>query len=470
MRNILTIAGAVFVWFSILLSSPGEVKAQSTPVDSLTAAHLQAKLDLLVASNNLQGLSATVIIPGKGTWNGVSGISHASVPIDTAMVFGYASITKTFTAAAILLLQEDGLLSLSDSLHEFLPPSPNISSNITIKQLLQHTSGIFNYFDDPDWYNMVNSNPSQAMLPQFVLNNYVNTPYFAPGAGFHYSNTNFLLLGLIIEEVSGQSFASFMRQRLLNPLQLNSLYVREHEPATGVLSHNWWGPTTGPLGTDIYAMPMTALFGTSASDAALHGNAHDLARWGQLLFTGQVLQDTSLQLMKQMLSLNLGLFSGYGLGLMRFGTGNAKAWGHNGNFRGFSGCLMFSPADSIVVSLLCNRSSDGYPYAWQLLTTARQQLVTAAPTEVTGLRDALVCFPNPAQRMGNIQYTIQKAQHVEITLHNSLGQTVQMLLSQAQQAGEHSLTVDTGTLPAGLYFCTLQTDNGKLVQRWVLTQ
>src|SRR5688500_6809313 len=120
-------------------------------------------------------------MPGKGTWNGASGISHTGVPIDTAMIFGYASITKNFTAAAIMLLQEDSLLSISDSLHKFLPTYPNINPNITIKQLLQHTIGIFNSFDHTGWYNTVNNNPSVALTPQFVLNNYVNAPYFAAG-------------------------------------------------------------------------------------------------------------------------------------------------------------------------------------------------------------------------------------------------------------------------------------------------
>jgi D-alanyl-D-alanine carboxypeptidase len=469
MRNIFTTAGAVVVWFSLLFSSLNEANAQANPVDPLTAAALQTKLDNLAANNNLKGLSASVIIPGKGTWNGVSGISHATVPIDSAMVFGFASMTKTFTAAAIMLLQEDGLLSINDSLHEFLPPYPNIDSAITIKQLLQHTSGIYNFFESLPWNNTINSNPTQALLPQFVLNNYVNAPYFAPGASHYYSNTNFLLLGLIIEQVTGQSYASFIRQRLLDPLQLTSLFVREHETATGVFPHNWWGALSGPW-NDSYTMPMTSLFGTSAAEAAMAGNAYDLARWGQLLFTGQAVQDSSLQQMKQFWAYNGGLFTGYGLGLMRFGTGNTKAWGHNGNIRGFSGCFLFSPADSIVVSLLCNRSSAGHPYAWELLAVARQQQVTAAPGEVTGVRDGLVCYPNPVQGKGSIRYSLRKAQPVEITLQNSLGQTVKTLLREPQSAGEHSLTVDTKTLASGLYFCTLQTADSKLTQRWVITQ
>ena len=470
MRKLFTTAGAIVVGLSLLFGSLNESKAQSIPVDPQTAANLQAQLDLLVANNNLQGLSASVIIPGKGTWNGVSGFSHAGVPIDTAMVFAIGSVTQNFTSAAILLLQEDGLLSLSDSLRKFLPTYPNIDPNITIKQLLQHTSGIYNYFAHPACYTAVNSNPSQVLTPQFVLNNYVNAPYFPPGTSYQYSATNYLLLGLIIEEITVQPCASFFRQRLLDTLQLSSFYAREHEPATGVVPHNWAPTSPGGPGADISAIPLTALLGTSAATAALFGNAHDLARWGQLLFTGQVLQSNSLQQMEQFIPVSTGNASGYGLGLMRYGASNVQAWGHDARIKGFASGLMFSPADSIVVSILSNKETDGYTLAWDLLGTARQQLLSTAPDKADGLHDALVCQPNPVQGKGSIRYTLQKAQPVEITLQNSLGQTVQTLLSQPQQAGEHIMTIDTGTLPAGMYFCTLQTAGSRLVQRWVLTQ
>jgi len=468
MRNLsITVSGFVPLFF-LLFASLHAVKAQVTPVDPQTAAQLQTKLDQLHTASNLKGLSASVIIPGKGVWKGVSGISHAGVPLDTAMVFGFASVTKTFTAAGIMLLHQDGLLSINDSLHEYLPAYPNIDSSITIRQLLNHTSGIFNYFDNTSWYSTVNNNPSQAMTPQFVLNNYVNTPYFAPGAGHQYSNTNYLILGMIIEQVSGQSFAQFTRQRLLNPLQSGSIYVREHEPATGVLPHNWWGAPGGPA-NDIYTMPMTACFGTSASEAGMAGNARDLARWGQLLFTGAVLHDSLLMMMKQFVPLNGTLFSGYGLGLMRISSGNTQAWGHNGNFRGFSSAVFFSPADSIVVSVLSNQSADLTNIAWSLLSTSRQAL-DVATIEEKDSRDALVCYPNPVQGTGHIQYAIGKRQHVEITLHNSLGQTVRTLLSQPQNGGRHRLTVDTKALAPGVYFCTLRTAGGRVVQRWVVAQ
>ena len=470
MRKPVTLTLAVVACFTLLFSPLNEAKAQAAPVDPQTAARLQATLDSLLTAHNVKGLSASVIIPGKGTWKGVSGISHVGVPIDTAMVFAMGPVTQNLTAAAILLLQEDSLLSIDDPIHFYLSAYPNVNPNTTIRQLLQHTSGIFNYFAHPTWYTAVNNSPWQALTPSFVLNNCLYAPVAAPGATFDFSHTNYLLLGLIIEQVSGQSCASFFRQRLLDPLQLTSLYAGEHEPATGVIPHHWSPAAAAGSGTDLSAIPMTAILATSPAAVAMFGTPYDLARWSRLLFTGQVLQDTSLQLMKQFLTVIGGLSNGFGLGLKRYEAGNVQAWGHHGNIRGYSSCLLFSPSDSIAVSVSSNQPSVSEDLAWSLLTIAQQQLFSSAPGETDVLQDALTCFPNPVQWKGSIRYTLQKAQPVEITLQNSLGQTVQTLLSQPQQAGEHSLTIDTGTLPAGMYFCTLQTAGSRLVQRWVVTQ
>jgi D-alanyl-D-alanine carboxypeptidase len=471
MSKILTTVLIVLAWCSLLFSYPDKAIAQATPVDPQTAAQLQIKLDNLITQYNLKGLSASVIIPGKGTWNGVSGISHAGVPIDPAMVFGLGSITKTFVAATVMKLVQDSLLSLSDSIHTWLPnPYPNIDPNITVRQLLQHRTGLYNYPQNQAWGTALNSNLSATWTADQILNNFVLAPNSAPGVAYSYCNTNYLLLGRIIEEVTNSAWWNVVRNRLLTPLQLSSMFAVEREAATGSFPHNWqMQQSTGNL-IDLYNLPKAAAWTGSDAAGIMASNAYDVARFGQALFQGQVLQDTTLQLMRQFLPVNAGIFSGYGLGMMRFGTGNAQAWGHNGIIHGFSSCLMFSPADSIVVSLLANTATVPTNLAWSLLATARQQLVTAVPDEIAGSREAIVCYPNPAQGKGSIKYSLRKAQPVEITLQNSLGQNVQTLLSEPQQAGEHSLDVDTKTLASGMYFCTLQTADSKRVQRWVLTR
>ncbi len=443
--------------------------AQTPGVDSATAAALQNRLDAIRALKNVKGLSASVIIPGKGTWNGVSGVSHDTVPIDTAMVFAIGSVSKNFTATAILLLQEDGALSVNDSLHQYLPSFPNIDSTITIKQLLQHRSGIYNYTDNTAWQNAVNNSPSQPMLPLDVLNNYIGNPTGAPGSGFRYSNTNYLLLGLIIEEASGMEYHSFIRQRVLDPHQLNSFYVAENEPATGVAPHNWSDPDMNGSATDIYNFPLTAVFGSSPADGALTGTPNDLARYGQLLYTGQILQDSSLQQMLQFGATMSSTFNGYGLGTMRFMLGGHPVWGHSGNIAGFAATLAFSPTDSIVVALASNQDVISTSLALSMLQHARLTLVSATTPEVINEIN-LTCFPNPTTGKGTIEYTLQQPEFVQISLLNSIGREVKLLEEKLQQPGGHRISVDTRDLPAGLYFCTFKTKNSSLVKRWVITK
>ena len=141
----------LLIWLVALLPA----LAQQGPVSPVLATALQSRLDQEHTTRNLKGISASLIIPGEGVWNGVSGVSHAAVPIDTAMVSGVGSITKTLVATLMLQLQEDGLLSLTDSLHKWLPSYPNVNPNLTIKQLLQQRSGLYNHTNSQAWASAV---------------------------------------------------------------------------------------------------------------------------------------------------------------------------------------------------------------------------------------------------------------------------------------------------------------------------
>jgi D-alanyl-D-alanine carboxypeptidase len=110
--------------------------------DPALANRLQAKLDSMRSAQNIKGISAAVIQPGQGMWQGVSGLSHAGFPITKHMEFGIASNSKLFTATTLMKLVENNRLNLNDPLHFWLPYYPNVDSNITIRQLLNHVSGL----------------------------------------------------------------------------------------------------------------------------------------------------------------------------------------------------------------------------------------------------------------------------------------------------------------------------------------
>src|SRR6185295_5138926 len=131
----------LLVAFIIQQSVTGNLKAQS--FNPLLASMLQDTLDTYVASSsNIKGMSAAVYLPGQGIWQGAAALSYTGQPITTDMEFGIASNTKVFVSAAMLILQENNILSLDDSLHTWLPTYPNINPDISIRQLLNHTSGV----------------------------------------------------------------------------------------------------------------------------------------------------------------------------------------------------------------------------------------------------------------------------------------------------------------------------------------
>ncbi len=170
------------------------------------------------------GVLVYVDMPGQGTWIEGFGVSDIATkaPASADQHHRIGSVTKTLTAEAILLLVDDGKLGLDDPVSKYLPQVPN-GDNITIRQMLDMTSGIYNGTEDPRFNETLDANPEKVWTPQeFIDLSLKHPPYFAPGTDFHYSNTNYELLGLIVEQVSGKSLADFMKERIFKPLGMTS--------------------------------------------------------------------------------------------------------------------------------------------------------------------------------------------------------------------------------------------------------
>src|SRR4051812_18669923 len=187
-------------------SSPSTGPTSPPTVPTATAqldAALQASLDRFRKKAGIPGVSATVMFPDGTSWTGVSGIavvaSKSPVAPDTAFAVG--SISKTFLATLILELASEGKVDLAAPVGTYLP-TIRIDPKITVRQLLDHTSGLFDFFFAPGIDRALQGNPTAEWTPTKTLT-FVRKPYFRPGKGWHYSNTNYLLLGMIAEKVSG---------------------------------------------------------------------------------------------------------------------------------------------------------------------------------------------------------------------------------------------------------------------------
>ena len=189
---------------------------------------MQEVLDKGISKYGARGVSAAVIFPDGKVWTGTSGISHDTVAIEPDMLFAIGSVTKNVVAALTLKLAEENLLSLDDPLSKWLPEYPHIDSKITIRQLLNHTSGIYMFWDNQKIWDDLKKDRTKVWSPEQVLS-YIKEPEFPAGEGWRYSNTNYLLMAMIIEKATGSTLSAEFKKRFWEPLGIEDAYLSQQE-------------------------------------------------------------------------------------------------------------------------------------------------------------------------------------------------------------------------------------------------
>jgi D-alanyl-D-alanine carboxypeptidase len=367
-QRLMTCAAVPMLTSAWLLLAP-PVHAQST------AANLQAALDQGRAQAGIVGASATVIGPGLA-WTGASGLSDraSAIRIRPEMIFGVGSITKSFTAALILQLSEEGALSLDDTLGQWLPavaanPALHIPGAVTIRQLLNHTSGINELTDNNEFISRLLADPAKRLNPEDGLS-YVQAPYFPPGASWHYSNTNYILLGLIAERAANALVVNELQRRFFTPLGLRGTFLQGEEAVIGEITHGHTGAFGVPK-QDISSWPRTALNSVAWTAGAIVSTSEDLAHWTQALLSGGILLPESLQqLLTFVATGDAGLEYGLGIGRQQ-DPQLGEIWFHTGNIFGYQGIIAYAPASRTSVAVLANDDSGNIGSTWRtLLSTA----------------------------------------------------------------------------------------------------
>lgn len=330
------------------------VLAQST-----TASELQAALDDWRESFEIPGAVLVIDTPDRETLSLVSGVSdlEAGTPLVPHDRFRIGSITKTFVSAVVLQLAQEGLLKLDDPLSAYIPDFPD-AENITIRHLLSHRSGIFDFEFIPGLIEKALQDPTKVWTWQEIIAAVVTQePYFAPGTGYAYSSTNFTLLGAIVESVSGSSLADEMRHRFFEPLGLTNTFLAGSAEMPENIIH---GYGTLPDGTnfDIAAFPNTAFDTASWATGSMVSNAEDLVRWAKALYggKGEVLSD---EFLSEMLTFDPSFGPApsvlYGLGVFRYETPTGMALGHTGTWFGFTSRMLYFPDLDVTMVVLVNR-------------------------------------------------------------------------------------------------------------------
>jgi D-alanyl-D-alanine carboxypeptidase len=328
--------------------------------EDLNETHLQKVLDKGIRKYEARGVSAAVIFHDRKVWTGTSGISHGTVPIEPDMLFAIGSITKNFVATLTLQLVEEGILSLDDPLSKWLPAYPHVDSTATLRQLLNHTSGIYMFWSNQRIWDDLTKDESKIWTPEEVLS-YIKEPYFAPGEGYRYSNTNYLLLAMIIEKATGSKLSTQFRERFWRPLGITNAYLSIQEEIPDNRAHVF-GDNFRNDGSwqDTTFLPRASHDSISFGAAGLFMTAEDLARWCHALFQGEVLSQQSMDEMLQFV--DHGFFlkkEGYGLGVQRFrrkmGCGET-AIGHGGANIGTGAHMVHLPEHNVSVVVMVNTS------------------------------------------------------------------------------------------------------------------
>jgi len=292
----------------------------------------------------VRGVSAAVIL-GNGTeWGGTAGLSEPGTAMAPAMRLGIGSISKNILSALLVRLAERGLLSLDDPLSRWLPPIAQVDPTITVRQLLNHTSGVFDITDAPGYRDSILANVAARWTPQRTLS-LLRAPLFPRGTGWSYSNSNYILAGLVAEAVMRRAVHEGVRAELMGPLDLPSLFLDQAEAPTGPLAGGWIGGTLNvmPTRTSTYSAAWTA--------GSYFATASDLARWWQALLTGRVVNATSLAQM-----MTTAGPRGYGLGMSRQQLAGRTIWSHTGEILGFSSIGLHDPEKRVTVVVLVNEN------------------------------------------------------------------------------------------------------------------
>ena len=319
---------------------------------------LQAALDDAIATMGGKGISLAVIFPDEEIWTGVSGISHGTTPITSDMLFSIGSATKTFTAAAILQLAEEGILSLEDSLNKWLESYPNIDSTITIKQLLNHTNGIYSFTEHPDFWSEIFADLNRNWTMEEVINGYVLEPYFPKGTDWHYSNSGYLLLRLIIRKATGDEISAQYRTRLMAPNGLDGMFMAVEEDPTGAVANAWYDLEGDGIYENLSDTPSTAFY--SAIGGSVYATAEDLARWAKAMYRDRTVLSTEYynQMMNFVTPIpGESMIYGYGLGVCWFNPelfNNLTVYGHSGDPVGYAAGCFYLPDYDVCIGILDN--------------------------------------------------------------------------------------------------------------------
>jgi D-alanyl-D-alanine carboxypeptidase len=318
---------------------------------AVDATELRGQIEAFLAATypaDEPGAAVIAVRDGEVVYRGARGMAdlELGVRLEPDMVFRLGSVTKQFTAAAILLLEERGELSVDDPITRFLPDYPTHGHTVTIAHLLAHTSGIRSYTGIPGW---MQTKIKQDLGLDELIDGFKSEPMdFAPGERFLYNNSGYVLLGAIVEKASGKSYPEFVDEEIFRPLGMSASYYGDHDR---IIPRRVKGYDGGP---GSYRNAQYLSMSQPHAAGSLLSTVDDLARWDATLYTDDLLSEESRRKQVVPFTLNDGSATGYAYGLSIGELRGRPSVSHGGGIFGFSTFALRLPGERVYVAVLSN--------------------------------------------------------------------------------------------------------------------
>jgi CubicO group peptidase (beta-lactamase class C family) len=299
-----------------------------------------------VIKENYPGAAILIAKDGKIVYENAYGFADIEnrIPVRIDTKFRIGSITKQFTAAAILKLQEKGMLSLNDPLSKFIPDFPR-GDEVKIHHLLTHTSGIHSFTNEPDFLNKV----IKEVDPEDLIEDIKKFEYeFNPGDKLLYNNSGYFILGYIIEKVSGMSYNEFLKDNLFDPAGMKNTGVHT---SSAKLENEALGYS---YQNDSVSKALNWDMSWAGGAGSLYSTVEDLFKWNEALFSGKILKDESLQAAFTPVATKDSNNNAYGYGWVVTETRGLKNINHGGGLQGFNSDLARFPEQNFTAVVLLN--------------------------------------------------------------------------------------------------------------------
>jgi len=341
-----------------LAAPPPHSQRRLPPIPPPIQRRLEQVLTESANASHVMGVQATVRVPGRAPWSGVAGLNRPGDPMRPELMIGTGSLSKMYTAVAALLLVDRGRVSLDESIGRWFAGVPNVDPTVTVRQLLNHTSGLADYGTNPDFGRAIRADVNRRWRPEEILA-YVGPPTSRPGERFLSSNTNRLLLGLIVERETGAPLAEFLKSEIF--LHSPSSWCMEDGATPPLLATHWFPDATGQL---VDANPLIFVPSISTARREIHASADDIASFTERVFAGDLISE---YLRTQMLTTvpsdgKVPGETGSGLGIRAYQQLDGldrPTFGHTGANSNNRSYLLFDPITQVSVAVTMNQG-DGH--------------------------------------------------------------------------------------------------------------